>query len=297
MTTTPPTGGAALLADTKKPTVKKEGPPPFDFVKETDTKVLEYLTIILFGPSGVGKTTAAWSAPEPVLALTTEPDRRTRFARRLHVEQRGRDVRESLIKNRKQLEQGYLYARNPENGIKTVVIDTVAQAYRLALEYEMGNPNGKPTLPNHGDATAWLERYLRHWMELPLNVVLVCHELIVQEGETTERIPRMSTNQPGLALTVESTVDVAAYCGVVPNEEGGARYVAQVVPAGGRHVKDGTGDLANGTEPIPLDLTAWLDTFHQAYDESVRTDDPPTIASETTKAEAEAVENREEVPA
>jgi hypothetical protein len=296
---TAPTGGDHLLADTKK------SPPPFEFVKETDAKVLEYLTMILFGPSGVGKTTGAWSAPAPVLALTTEPDRRTRFARRLHVEQRGRDIRESLVKNRKQLEQGYLYARNADNGIETVVIDTVAQAYRLALEYEMGNPNGKPSLPNHGDATAWLERYLRHWMELPLNVVLVCHELIVQEGETTERIPRMSTNQPGLALTVESTVDVAAYCGVVPNEEGGASYVAQVVPAGGRHVKDGTGYLANGTEPIPLDLSAWLETFHAAYaeavpKESVRTDDDDgahdSIRTATAKAKADAVEETEKEP-
>lgn len=282
------------------------------FVEGVDQKVLDYLTIILFGPSGVGKTTAAWTAPTPLLALTTEPDRRTRFARHLHIDQAGRDIRETFVKHRGQLDAGYLYARRPENGIQTVVIDTVAQAYRLALEYEMGNPNGKPTLPNHGDATAWLERYLRHWMELPLNVVLVCHELIVQEGEVTERIPRMSTNQPGLALTVESTVDVAAYCGVVPSENGGPRYVGQVVPAGGRHCKDGTGCLARGLEPIELNLEGWLEQFHSAYqiEESVRTEtetvttpegttyDPhDSVNTATAKARAEAVETAEQEPA
>jgi hypothetical protein len=235
------------------------------FVQEVDQRVLDYLTIVLFGPAGVGKTTAAWSAPTPMLVLTTEPDRRTRFARHLHIDRGGRDIREVLVRHRDQLEQGFLYARNPENGIETVVIDTVANAFRVALEYETGNPKARATLPQIGDATAWLERHLRAWMELPLNVVLVAHELVIQEGDHTERFPRMSTNQPGLANTILAAVDVAAYCGLVAGEGGQIRYVAQLMPAGGRHVKDGTGVLANGTEPIELDLTAWIEKFRAAY--------------------------------
>jgi hypothetical protein len=249
-----------------KPAPAKRPAPQLDFVTRVDQRVLDYLAIILFGPSGVGKTTAAWSAPEPVLVLTTEPDRRTRFARHLHVDRGGRDIREVLVRSRQQLEEGYLYARDSENGIQSVVIDTVAGGYRLALEHEMGTPKGKPTLPNHGDATAWLDRHLRAWLELPINVVLVCHELVIQEGESTERYPMISTNQPTLSQKIGGAVDVAAYCGVIPSEDGsGQSYVAQVVPGGGRHVKDGTGVLANGTEPIPTDLSAWCKFFRLAY--------------------------------
>jgi hypothetical protein len=245
---------------------------PLTFVTEVDQRVLDYLTIILFGPSGVGKTTAAWSAPTPVLVLTTEPDRRTRFARLLRVEQEGRDIREVLVRQRQQLEDGFLYARNPENGVQSVVIDTVANAFRVALEHETGSPKARATLPQIGDATAWLERHLRAWMELPLNVVLVCHELVIQEGDHTERFPRMSTNQPGLAQTIGAAVDVSAYCGVIPAETGGGvRHVAQLMPAGGRHVKDGTGALARGTEPIDLDLSQWIEDFRAAYSRSYET--------------------------
>lgn len=261
--------------------------PPLTFVQETDQRSLDFLTICLFGPAGVGKTTAAWSAPAPLLAITTEPERRTRFARFMHVTRAGRDIREVLARDRHALEAAYIYARKPENGVQTVVIDTVAQAYRLALEYEMGNPNGKASLPNHGDATAWLERYLRHWMELPLNVVLVCHENIVGEGAMVERYPLVSTSQTGLAQKVGAAVDVSAYCGIVPSEEGKApRHVAQLIPAGGRHVKDGTGCLAQGSEPIGLDLSAWVQTFHAAYQSEAAEPPPAEPTSEPQEVAA-----------
>jgi hypothetical protein len=256
------------------------------FVSDVDKRALSFLTIILFGPSGVGKTTAAWSAPEPVLVLTTEPDRRTRFARHLHVEKGKRDIREVIVRHRDHLTEGYLYARDESNGVQSVVIDTVAAAYRLALEYEMGTPRGKPTLPNHGDATSWLERHLRAWLELPLHVILVCHENLVGEGEMVERYPRMSTAKTGLAQNIQGAVDVSAYVGIVAGEDGSVRHVAQVIPAGGRHVKDGTGALANGTEPIGLDLTEWVRRFRTAYarsDGKPRSDDKRKSAGPVTE--------------
>ena len=75
----------------------------------------------------------------------------------------------------------------------------------------------------------------------------------------------MSTNQPGLSNTISAAVDVSAYCGIVAGEGGGVRHVAQLMPAGGRHVKDGTGVLARGTEPLDLDLTEWIEDFRMAY--------------------------------
>lgn len=235
-----------------------------EFVSEVDQRALNYLTMILFGPAGVGKTTAAWSAPQPVLVITTEPDRRTRFARHLRVDKEGRDIREMLARSRNDLTQAYLYAREQSNGVQSVVIDTVAAAYRLALIHEMGTDRTKPSLPNHGDATDWLERHLRAWLELPINLVLVCHENIVGDDEP-ERYPLMSTRKTGLSEKIGAAVDVSAYCGVLAAEDGSPRHVAQLVPAGGRHVKDGTGCLAAGNEPVDVDLTSWVERFRAAY--------------------------------
>lgn len=107
-----------------------------------------------------------------------------------------------------------------------------------------------------GKAMRDLVRTLR---DLPLNVILIAHEQVVEEEGAV--IIRPEVDAKGrTAEMIMGEVDVVGYCGVL-EDEGERRHVAQLVEKGGRRAKDRSGALGSVRE---LDLTEWLETFKEA---------------------------------
>lgn len=239
-------------------------------------KIDERISALLYGPKGVGKTTAAASAPGPMVYGNADAPGRLRYARREHY---GKDIREVRITGRptpqdkptarKTLEDLYLYVAEG-NGVQTVVLDPLARIHDLVLD-DIGGQ--RPSLQDRGDAGTWLERYIGALLELPVNLVLVAHDLgykvATTEGgdETFEIFPFCgSKSNPGLAKNLMRPLDVVAYCGVITAETetelfpAGTR-VAQLFHGGGRQGADGLGVLGEVAE---LDLTAWVEANRAA---------------------------------
>lgn len=243
------------------------------FVDPTDTPAT--LNVVLYGAPGCGKTTGALSSPGPILYINAEGSNAAMFARRFHV---GSEIREVDVESGETLNEALLYLREG-NGIQTVVVDSIGAIFQAVLEGYTGG--GKPTLPQYGDTTTAVERFCRALRDLPLNVVLIAHEQAVKDEASGEfeRLPYTGTNNPALGVKLMAQADVVGYAGRIEPDEDHAepRYVAQLVPAGGRRGKDRTGLLGEFPE---LDLTSWLGQYARA----TQPVNPAKAEKETTKA-------------
>lgn len=215
------------------------------------------VNVILFGAAGAGKSTGALSAPGPVLLLNAEGPGAVRFARDLYGDDH---IREVQMTGQATLDavEGYLLAGG--EGEQTFVLDSLAEVFRVLLEEYSGG--GKISLPNYGDASTRLERFCRALRDMPINVVLVAHELDVIDEQTgqIERVPFTGTSKPTLSKKLMGMVDVVGYCvrwerasedGVDPE----VRYVAQLVDGKGRRAKNRGGALGSSRE---VNLAEWI---------------------------------------
>lgn len=207
------------------------------------------LNVCLYGPGGTGKTVGACSAPGPILVLNAEGPGALRYSREMY----GDKIREVEIEGEDTLDEAFLYLRDGKGKEATVVVDTVGELYGKILENKGG---ARPTLQQYGDTNTKIERFVRALRDLPINVVLICHEQVDDgDGEITRR---PMTGGKKLPEIIVAQMDVVAYTGVVPaTEDEPAHYKGQLVEAGGRRAKDRTGRLGDFRD---LDLTDWITT-------------------------------------
>jgi hypothetical protein len=221
---------------------------------------------LLYGPEGSRKSTAAASAPGPILYLNADRRDGIRFARSLYP---GKDIREVRVEGLETLHETAFYLReHPE--IETVVLDTMGRIFDLVLRSTAKNDK-HATLPEIGDAQTEIERFVELLIEEDVNVVLVCHDMTVETSGsehdgtlTREQMPMTGTSKPGFSRKLMRLVAVVAFCGVQGEGEQ-RRGRAQLFEAGGRRCKDGTGALADADGFRDLDLTEWAQAITAFY--------------------------------
>lgn len=207
------------------------------------------MNVLLYGPPGSGKTVGACSAPSPVLVVNAEGPGALYYARKLH----GKAIREVRFEGADTLNDAFLYLRDGGGDERSVVIDTIGEAHRTLLE---GYGGERPSLQNYGDVNVKLDRFIRSLRDLDLNVVLVAHEQIDDEGGLVTRRP--ATGGKKLPEQVMAQVDIVAYTGVIAaTDDTPRRYVGQLVQTEGRRAKDRSGALGDFRD---LDLSEWIAT-------------------------------------
>jgi hypothetical protein len=250
--------------------------PTLTFVQPQDSHAL---TCILYGPAKQGKTTAALSAPGPILYVNADRKSAARFARRIHGTDRFQEIE---FQGRPTMELVSTYLRTNEGGFQTVVLDTGGRAFDRVMEDVAGL---SPQVQHWGQVQTLFERWIAALCRTGLNVVIVCHEQIDDNDDDLLRQPMIGSKK--FPAKIMGLVEIIGYCAFVPGgtrddgTEVPDRYMAQLVQLRGRRAGDATGVLGQSRE---LDLSEWAATIAREYGED--TSDLPWDEAEAPKEPA-----------
>ena len=215
------------------------------------------VNVLLYGPAGAGKSTAAASAPGPVMFINLEGPNALHFARKTAraADTEILEVRVDWGEDpRAYFREAFAAAK--ERGVNTIVIDTLGKL-RDGIAFSIGGES--PSLPQWGQVGKAMTTILRELRDSDMNTVLICHERVL-DSDTGDRIVEPLV---GGKTTTEAMaeVDVIAYCGAV-RDENGTRYLAQLVESKGRRAKDRSGALGDVVE---LDLTDLIAAYLASF--------------------------------
>lgn len=149
-------------------------------IKETDPITVETLVMTLYAPPGIGKTSLAFSATDPLLLDTDQGAYRSAFRK---------DAAEA-----KSWEDIAGISASDVKPYKTLVLDTAGRALDLlAIDIMEKNPKhgrgGSLTLQGYGELKTRFANYLTLMRSFGLDIVLVAHSDEKQQGdEIVERI-------------------------------------------------------------------------------------------------------------
>lgn len=217
---------------------------------------LSDLTALIYGPSKIGKTTWCSHAPD-ALFLATEPGLNA-----LDVFQVPINSWDELLKAAAEIAAG-------NHSFKTIIIDTVDNAYKLCSEYicakhkidhESDLGYGKGYALINGE----FQRVLNKLAFLPYGLFLVSHsqqqEIETRTGKYSKTIPTLPNKARKIVIGL---VDIIAYCDLEAstNTEGKTVYrrVMRTKPSPHYDAGDRTGRLP---EMIDLDFHAFAKAFH-----------------------------------
>lgn len=219
--------------------------------------------IMLYGPTGAGKSMGAASAPGPIMYLNGDGDdaldlAHATFGDKLHEYPVTKD-------NAKQtLDWAYIEAQKGE--YETVVLDPIGEIYQALLD--QASNSGHISLSMRGDASTKLQRFSRLLRDLPVNFIICAQESVEDQGDEVSRRPQVGPTQGTLSEKLMQMMGIIGYVGVVQDEsEGGSgqrRHMAQLVEARGRKAKGRLGVLGDSRE---TNLTEWIELMSKALKE------------------------------
>lgn len=216
------------------------------------------LTALLYGASKIGKST--WcSQAENALFLATEPGLNA-----LEVFETPITCWDDLLSACAEIAEG-------KHDFKTIIVDTVDNAYRMCSEYickkfkiehesDLGYGKGYALINNE------FQRVLNKLAFLPYGLILISHsqelEIETRIGKHTKIVPTLPEKARKL---VTGLVDLILYCDLEPQpgENGKPVYqrVIRTKPSPNYEAGDRTGRLP---ELLSLDFPSFLKAFNEA---------------------------------
>lgn len=196
---------------------------PLPTAKTPPKRSLSDVSILIYGPSKIGKSTFASQAPDAIF-LATEPGLNA-----LEVYQQPIGNWTDFLEACAELAKG-------EHKFKTVVVDTIDILYRLCadhicqkrgIEHESDGSHGKV----YGLIKNEIYRVLTKLAHLPYGLILISHsqdrDLETRTGTITRTVPTLSESFRQIVIGM---VDLILYCDVqVEQAEDGTRTHRRVV--------------------------------------------------------------------
>jgi hypothetical protein len=221
-------------------------------ITSTKDMALDYAKVVLYGPPGSGKTTAAATWPKP-LFLSAESGL-------LSIRDKAIDV--WTIDQWEDLEGAFKFLKHEKHEYLSVVIDSLTEVQKKLNEYIVrAFPNVKRGYTDLVSESDWganidkMRKLCRAFRDLPMNVVFITLNQDVEvDGEA---VTRPALNGKTLPDELCGWVDAVIYCpGPQKDEEGVQHYLGQTIPAKGRRAKIRVPSGATVPAIIPLNFTA-----------------------------------------
>jgi hypothetical protein len=216
------------------------------------------LTVLVYGQTKIGKSTFC-SQSDRALFLATEPGLNA-----LDVYQVPIQSWEELGAACKEVEQG-------QHPFKTVVIDTIDNAYKFCTDYivkkhkiehesDLGYGKGYALVNNE------FQRVLTKLAFLPYGLFLISHAKEIEIDTRTDKYTRVIPTLPDKARKIVlGMADMVLYCGLdAADGEGNEKVLRRVIrtkPSLYYEAGDRTGRLP---EIIELDFSKFMDAFNTA---------------------------------
>ncbi len=241
---------------------------PTERSKRTDD--LSQQTILFYGPPKVGKSTIASRFPE-ALFFECEPG-----LNQLEVYKVPTYSWEDFLAACKLVASG-------EHGFKTIVIDTIDNAFKYCSDYTCGKHSieYEGDMP-HGKGWALVKnewhRVLTRLASLPYGVVLISH---AQDKTVETRTGEFTKTQPSLPdrarNVVLGLVDMILYCDTVTRKDAAGNLIIERVIRTKPHPTYEAGDRTGRLpEVLPLDFDAFFRAFTSAAPQVPAVQAPPS---------------------
>lgn len=230
---------------------------------EDDGIAPDTFNVLLFGPPKSGKSTAAATAPGPILYLNAEGRGALGFARKVALE-RGARIHEVTLPDGKNGRSVLAVMRAVVEHLRSgrepvpasVVVDTIGKV-REALANELVVPGSKNSIQQWGKVAESVTEFVRFLRDAPVNAVFLAHTDQVDDAEAGRTVRPLIGGKA--TEIVPGEVDVVAFTGAVAVDGEPVRYVGQLVDGRGRTgLGDRSGALAVDGPVRDLDLTVWL---------------------------------------
>ncbi|MBX5461657.1 MAG: AAA family ATPase [Steroidobacteraceae bacterium] len=248
----------------------------------------ETFNVLLYGQPKSGKSTAAATAPGPILWLNAEGPGALGFARKTAAE-RGTAIHEVRIDKStdvaQTLRQVFTHVRDGHDPKpRTVVVDTIGKV-RDALVAQLVVPGSKNTLQQFGQVADQLGGFVQAMRDLPVNLVILAHADVRDSDEDGRIVMPLIGGK--LTETIPGEVDVVAFTSALRvDDEPRPRYFGQLIESRGRIAGDRSGALAGERGIRELDLSEWLGAYRRAL--APDTSDLPWSGSGPEGPDAEA---------
>ena len=222
--------------------------------KSTDPTVKPYITMLIYGHGGVGKTTAAATAPHAILADFEGGSK--------YFGLRGIEVDVAMIQTWKDVQD--LYSQIKKSNYETVIIDPIGEAMEKLTndmiekhQTKLVQADGQPTMAGWGYLKDNMRRFVKSFRDMNKHLILVAHvdERADDEGSIKKR-PMIKTK---LAQELINMVDIVAYMEVVKDKDGEEKRIFRIQPNSDKYeAKDRTGQLG---EIVPPDFKAIINAI------------------------------------
>ncbi|MEJ7783386.1 MAG: AAA family ATPase [Solirubrobacteraceae bacterium] len=225
----------------------------------------ETFNVCLYGPPKSGKSTAAATAPGPILWVNAEGSGALGHARKTATS-RGTQILEVAVDKRSKnasrvLTDVYQHiVADTDPVIRTVVVDTMAKV-REALIAELVQKGAKNSLQQFGEVADKLGGFVNALRDLPVNLVLLAHDDVQNSDEDGRIVVPLIGGK--LTNTIPGEVDVVAFTAALSTDDG-MRYFGQLVQGKGRIAGDRSDALAGEKGIRELDLSDWLSVYSAA---------------------------------